>query len=127
MNEKTLLYLSVLLVLEIVEASWQKGNTFREILKSLRKVYDTHIFLFFLLHPTFYFAIFVSLQENLFNWPMSTIVVLKFFDMAIKLSLIQKEKEGTLPAELPIDEPIHPLLKYIALLLYPLILYFALS
>lgn len=80
----------IMLVLEVVEANLQKATTLGAMIEKLHLYYKKSVFLFFLLHPTFYFVIFVSLYLDVLNFYIITILLLKTFDIFFKIELIRQ-------------------------------------
>jgi len=52
--------------------------------------YNKSIFLFFIIHPTFYFVFFISLYFDIVNFYIITILLIKTFDMFFKIELIRQ-------------------------------------
>jgi len=97
--------ITIMIVLELMEASLQKSNTLGEMIEKLYVYYNKSIFLFFMIHPTFYFTLFVSLYLNIVNFYIIAILLIKTFDIFFKIELIKqryiqkdmdKELEGML-------------------------------
>jgi len=97
--------ITIMIVLELMEASLQKSNTLGEMIEKLYVYYNKSIFLFFMVHPTFYFTLFVSLYLNIVNFYIIAILLIKTFDIFFKVELIKqryiqkdidKELEGML-------------------------------
>ena len=95
----------IMIVLELMEASLQRANTLGTMIEKLYVYYNKSIFLFFMIHPTFYFTLFVSLYLNLVNFYIIAILLIKTFDIFFKIELIKqrygqkemdKELEGML-------------------------------
>jgi hypothetical protein len=95
----------IMIVLELMEASLQRAKTLGAMIEKLYVYYDKSIFLFFMVHPTFYFTLFVSLYLNLVNFYIIVILLIKTFDIFFKIELIKqryfqkemdKELEGML-------------------------------
>ncbi|RUM70029.1 MAG: hypothetical protein DSZ07_03410 [Sulfurovum sp.] len=82
--------ITIMIVLELMEASLQKSNTLGEMIEKLYIYYNKNIFLFFMLHPTFYFTLFVSLYLNIVNFYIIVILVIKTFDIFFKIELIKQ-------------------------------------
>jgi hypothetical protein len=80
----------IMIVLELMEASLQKAQTLGGMIEKLYVYYDKSIFLFFIIHPTFYFILFVSLYLNLVNFYIIAILLIKTFDMFFKIELIKQ-------------------------------------
>ena len=121
----------ILFILEILEIKWQKGNTLQSYLANLLYVYDKNILLFFSLHPTIYFVAILSLYTNTFNLISLTIFSCKLLDILFKISLLEKIKNkkdlGVFESIISQDTPIPSYLKYFGVVLYPTLLYFALT
>ena len=97
--------ITIMIVLELMEASLQKATTLGGMIEKLYVYYNKSIFLFFMIHPTFYFTLFVSLYLNIVNFYIIVILLIKTFDMFFKIELIRqryyqkemdKELEGML-------------------------------
>ena len=88
--------ITIMIVLELMEASLQKAKTLGGMIEKLYVYYNKSIFLFFMIHPTFYFTLFVSLYLNIVNFYIIVILLIKTFDMFFKIELIRQryyEKE----------------------------------
>ncbi|KIM12201.1 MAG: hypothetical protein KU38_04695 [Sulfurovum sp. FS08-3] len=77
-------------LLEIFEASWQRAATVEGMLYNSYQLYKKSIFLLFLMHPTFYFVLFVSLATQTLNFGIVTILTLKSIDLIFKVDIIKK-------------------------------------
>jgi len=77
-------------LLEIFEASWQRAETVEGILYKSYLHYQKSIFLLFLMHPTFYFILFVSLLTSTLNFGIIAILTLKSIDLIFKVDIIKK-------------------------------------
>ncbi|MRI84155.1 MAG: hypothetical protein C6I00_07015 [Nitratiruptor sp.] len=119
----------VLLLLELYELSWQQANTIKGLLERTYLRYKEGIFYFFLSHPSFYYALYVGLKYGLTNIWFLALLFLKFMDISYKLVLIKKLEENRLHEALPIppETPITPSMRYLNLLLYPLLLFLAMQ
>jgi hypothetical protein len=124
-------YVFALLVLEILEIAWQKGESFKPYLANLFQVYDKNVLLFFSLHPTIYFVTILSLYLDTFNLLTISIFSCKLLDILFKISLLHKikneEELGMFAHYIEQDLPIPKALKYFGVILYPTLLFFALS
>lgn len=124
-------FIIVLFVLEIIEISWQKGDTFKSYTQNLHRLYSKNIVLFFALHPTIYFVLALVLQYEIFNFFTLSILLLKVFDMVFKISLMSgidnKEKNTVWMELLQQDVPLAKGLKYFGLVLYPTLFYFGIT
>ncbi|RRS32469.1 MAG: hypothetical protein P794_01140 [Epsilonproteobacteria bacterium (ex Lamellibrachia satsuma)] len=88
--ENVFLLTSILIVLELFEAYMQRANTLYGVMERLYTWYKKSIFFFFLMHPAFYFILFVVIATDTFNIYMILILTLKIFDMFYKIELIKK-------------------------------------
>jgi len=84
-----ILLVAILLFLEMFEALWQRSDTMMGMLLNSYHYYQKSIFLFFLMHPAFYYILFVVLLTNRLNGWMITILALKTVDIFLKITLMQ--------------------------------------
>jgi len=128
-NEKYLL-LILFAALEFFEAFWQKGDNFREYIQNLFIIYKKNIILFFSLHSTLYYVIFVKMLLNKSGFLINFIILLKLLDLVFKIKLLDKIKKnenlGVFSILLKENFEIPIYMKYFGVLLYPTLLYFAL-
>ncbi len=87
--EQALTFTLILFILEIVEALMQHAPTLGGVIGRLYRWYRKSIFLFFLLHPSFYFALYVVMETGVLNFYMVIIIAMKVFDIFYKLELIK--------------------------------------
>ncbi len=130
--ETTVFYIIVtLLLLEIFEASWQKGKDLHELILNFLTIYKKSLFFFIALHPTLYYVIFTAITFNNFSLFMSVILIVKFLDIALKITLLDrlanKKELGFFEIMLKENIPIPAYFKYFGTLVYPALLFFALS
>ena len=83
-------FIIIMIVLELMEASLQNAKTLGGMIEKLYAYYNKSIFLFFMIHPTFYFILFVSTYLNLLNFYIIAILLIKTFDMFFKIELIKQ-------------------------------------
>ena len=108
------------MAVEIFESNWQKNDSLYGLIYNNYQIYKTNIFLYFILHASFFYALGVSAYLSNFNFWMSSIVIVKFLDMAFKINMMQKLSSGLEIHEvMPIDIKMTPLLRYFNVLLYP--------
>jgi hypothetical protein len=88
--ENVFLLISILIVLELFEAYIQRADTLYGVMEKLYGWYSKSIFLFFLMHPAFYFILFVVIVTDTLNIYVILILVFKVFDLFYKLELIKK-------------------------------------
>ena len=120
--------LIIMIILELMEASLQRAKTLGGMIEKLYVYYNKSIFLFFMIHPTFYFILFVSLYLNLVNFYIIAILLIKTFDIFFKIELIKqrflqkdmdKELEGMLSLRMT------PLMGFIGVIMYVPLLFMA--
>jgi hypothetical protein len=80
----------VMILLELFEIYLHKARTLGGMIEKLYGYYKKSIFLFFMVHPTFYFVIFVTIYLDILNFYMVTILVIKTFDIFFKIELIRQ-------------------------------------
>ena len=114
---------------ELLEVYLQQASTLKGMLDRLYSYYEKSVFFFFLVHPSFYFMLFVVVLTDKLNIGMIFILSFKIFDMFYKLDMIKRVyKTFDVPMELQsvLDMPIPTVVSYMGVFLYPLALYFAL-
>jgi len=115
--------------LEFYEINWQKADTLFGMILRMYKYYSRSIFLFLLMQPTFYFAIFFMLYTH-YNAYAITLFLFKGADIATKMILIKQifiDKESTPELNAMLAMPLHKFLPYIGLLVYLPLIWLALS
>ncbi|MDY0121703.1 MAG: hypothetical protein RBR54_07140 [Sulfurimonas sp.] len=129
LQEAILNYLLLYIILEIFEVSWQKAPSLMGMLLRMYKYYNKSIWLFLVMHPTFYFAIGFAMLSD-YNGFALLLLFLKTLDVATKILLIQQvfiKKELSQELALVLLAPINSFLPYLGVLLYPLLILLALS
>ena len=118
--------LLIFIAVEFFESNWQKSDSMHGLISNNFKMYKKNIFLYFTLHLSFFYTIFISIYMNNFSFWMSSILVIKFLDIAFKLNMMHKLSHG-LPLEelMPINLNMTPLFRYLNVLIYPLSFVFA--
>jgi len=118
--------LIIFIVLEIFESSWQKSDSLFGLISNNFAIYEKNIFLYFSMHLTFFYTIYISLSLNNFGFWMSSILVLKFLDIAFKLSMMKKLANGySINEVMPVNVKMTPLFRYMNVIIYPLSFIFA--
>jgi len=87
--ENALSFTLLLVILELVEAMIQRAETLYGVIERLYQWYRKSIFLLFLVHPTFYFTLFVAVATDVLNFYMIIIIAMKVFDLFYKIELIR--------------------------------------
>ena len=77
----------IFVAIELFESNWQKSSTLYGMLENNFLVYKKNIFLYFILHISFFYSLYLSISSNNFGFWMSSILALKFFDIIFKLSI----------------------------------------
>lgn len=123
------IFLIILIVLEIIEANIQKGNSLSELIIYNYSIYKYNLIVFILYNFTFLYAIFILFSIDMSNFWLNVIVFLKFLDISFKLYIFQKiDKSGevALSEFIPMDVKITPLLRYSNTMIYSSLMFFAL-
>lgn len=123
-NEAILNYILLFILLEIFEVSWQKAPSIMGMLIRMYQYYQKSVFLFLIMHPTFYFAIGFVLLTN-YSTASLILLFIKTFDIATKILLIEQvfiKKELSQELSLILLAPINSFLPYIGLLFYPVLI-----
>ncbi len=82
--------LILMTLLELVEANLQKASTLGMMIDRLYEYYRKSVFLFFAVHPTFYFVLLVSLYTKILNFYIIAILLIKVFDIFFKIEMIRQ-------------------------------------
>ncbi|SFV51884.1 hypothetical protein MNB_SV-12-430 [hydrothermal vent metagenome] len=77
-------------LLEFVESNFQKAPTLGMMIDRLYGYYKKSVFLFFAVHPTFYFVLLVSLYTKILNFYIIAILLIKVFDIFFKIEMIRQ-------------------------------------
>ena len=128
--ENALLFTLILFVAELFEAYIQRSETLLGVLEKLYVYYDKSIFLFFLIQPGFYFALFVVLFTGVLNASMIFLLAIKIFDIFYKIELIKKVftiREVSPEIAQMLEWKIPPLFFLIGAGMYPPLLFYALT
>ncbi len=116
----------IFVAIELFESNWQKSSTLYGMLENNFLVYKKNIFLYFILHISFFYSLYLSISLNNFGFWMSSILSLKFFDIIFKLSIMKKLSDGININEIiPFDANITRILRYLNVIIYPLLFIFA--
>jgi len=83
-------FIIIMILLELIEANLQKANTLGDMINKLHIYYRKSVFLFFMLHPTFYFVLFLTFYLDILNFYIVVILLIKTFDMFFKIELIRQ-------------------------------------
>lgn len=120
--------LFIFIVLEFFESYWQKSETLYGFINNNFLLFKKNIFLYFILHLSFLYTIFLSFYFNNFGFWMSSIFIIKFIDISLKLSIMKKLLNGINIEEIiPMNINMSPILRYFNVLVYPLTFLFAIK
>ena len=124
-------FLIILIFLEIFEISWQKGKNFRDYIGNLFSFYKKSVIFFILLHPTLYFVAFAQISLQNYSTLASILVLIKVFDIGFKISLMDKiynnKDLGSFEPLLKANYNIPIGMKFLGIVLYPTLFFFAFS
>jgi hypothetical protein len=119
-----------MLLLEFFEVYLQKSETLALLIEKLYGYYNQSVFLFFLIHPTFYFSLGVLLYFDAFNFYGGAILVIKTFDIFFKIEMIrQRYFHASMDKELEemLDLKITPMMHYFSAAIHLPLLFLAIS
>jgi hypothetical protein len=118
----------IFVALEFFESKWQRSDTLYGIINNNFFIFKKNIFLYFFLHLTFFYTIFLSFYLNNFGFYLSTILIIKFLDISFKLILMQKLSIGKKIEEIiSIDIKMTLIFRYMNVLIYPLTFLFSIG
>lgn len=114
------------LLFEAFEIWWQKAPTLLQMLLRIHHRYAQSIFYFLLLHPTYYFAIWLIVQTEV-SIPSVLVLFIKTVDIATKIVLMQQvfdKKEVSQQLHEMLTAPLQGWMPYVGFALYtPLIIW----
>ena len=120
----------ILLVLELFELYLQKSETLAELIEKLYGYYNQSVFLFFLIHPTFYFALGVLYYFDAFNFYGAAILLIKTLDIFFKIEMIRQRyfyEKMDQELEAMFELKITPMMHYLSPTLHLPLLFLAIS
>ncbi len=126
--ENIFLLISILVLLELFEAYIQRASTLYGVMEKLYGWYSKSIFLFFLLHPAFYFTLLVVVVTDVLNIYIIMLLTFKVFDLFYKLELIKKifiQQEVSQELAQMLEWQIPPWFFLMGVGLYPPLLFYA--
>tara|TARA_B100001063_G_C16530862_1_gene436361 strand:- start:294 stop:680 length:387 start_codon:yes stop_codon:yes gene_type:complete len=123
-----LLLLTVFILLEFFESKWQKADTLHGLILNNFYLFKQNIFLYFSMHVTFFYTMFLCFYLNNFGFWMSSILIIKFLDITFKLSMMKKLLNGsTLEEVMPMNIQMSNIFRYMNVIIYPTSFIFALN
>ena len=123
-NELILNYIMLFVLLEFYEISWQKAPSIMGMLIRMNKYYAKSVFLFLVMNPTFYFAVWFAMLTE-YSASAMILLFIKTVDIATKIILIEQvfiKKELTQELSLILLAPINSFLPYMGLVIYPVLI-----
>jgi hypothetical protein len=112
--------LLLFVALELFESNWQKHDNLYGLISNNFQIYKKNIFLYFLLHTTFFYTLGLIIYLNNYSFWMLSIFVVKFMDISVKLNMMKKLSSGfTIEEIMPININITLLFRYFNVILYP--------
>lgn len=128
MNTLLWIYVALYIALESYEILWQKADSMMGMLLRMHRYYARNILLFLLMHPTYYFVIYLVLEQGL-SPLLGVILFVKTFDIATKIVLIEQvfvKRKLSQEMTMMLLTPLGNWMPYIPLLIYPPLLFAAL-
>lgn len=125
MQDTLLNYIVFYIILEVYEVQWQKATTLLGMLARMYAHYQKSAFVFLLMHPTLYFAIFFMLGSD-YNGYAVALFSIKSIDIATKMLLLKKvfiEKELSEEITMALLMPLNKFFPYLGLVIYPPLIY----
>jgi hypothetical protein len=110
-----------MLIVELIETHLHKAETLGLMIERLYGYYQKSVFLFFLVHPSFYFVAFVSIYLNLLNFYMIAIFFLKGLDIFFKIELMRQRfvyREMEPDLEMMMQLKMSPFVTFLSSLMY---------
>ena len=129
LDETIINFIIIFLALEVYEVQWQKASTMIGMLSRMYERYKQSIFLFLIMHPTFYFAIYFMLATE-YNFYAVFLFSMKSLDIGMKILLIKQvfvDKQVSHELSLALLAPIHKTLPYLGIIFYPILIFLTLS
>ena len=117
-----------MILLELLELYLHKADSLVMLIDKLFTYYEKSIFLFFIVHPSFYFVLGVLLYFDAFNFYGITILVLKIFDLFFKIELIRQryfKQNMDLELQKMLEMKLTFSMKFLALFVHVPLLYMA--
>lgn len=78
------------------------------------------------MNPTFFYSLYLAITLNNFSFWMSSIIVLKFVDISMRLHILKKiDNDEDIKELIPLDIPMNIYLRYMNIIIYIPALIFA--
>lgn len=122
MSSETLVILvACYMVLELYEVSWQRADSMMGMLARMHRYYRKSPLLFFVMHPTYAFIIYLLLEYGTLV-SLLAMLFIKTVDIIVKVLMMQQVFEKhQLSQEMSamLLAPLHPWMPYVGLVVYP--------
>ncbi len=115
----------IFVAIELFEANWQKSDTLYGLLFNNYKIYQSNIFIYFLLNLGFIYSIFLVIYLQNTSFWMLSIVGVKFLDIVFKLNIMTKISQNLPLEEIIPNMQMNLLFRYMNALIYPVTFLFA--
>ena len=115
----------IFIFIELFESKWQKSQTLHGVLLNNLFIFNKNILLYFLFNTGFIYSIFLTIYLDNYTFMMLSIVFIKFFDIGLRLSIIQKINEGIQLSEIIPDIEMKLLYRYLNVFAYPITFLFS--
>jgi len=128
LQEQFFQYVLLFVLFEGYEIHWQKAKTLLGILAKMFHQYQQNVWLFFIMQPTFYFALFFMMLLD-FNIYSVILFSLKGSDVLTKIILMKKvfiDKRVEREISDLIVAPLPEFMLYVGMILYPILIIMAL-
>jgi hypothetical protein len=114
--------------LELFEANWQKSESLYGVIYNNFLVYQKSLFTFFILNPTFFYVVFLTIYLNTDSFLMYAMMIIKFVDVAFKITMMKKLSQGQKMEEImPVNVKMGFVYRYMNVVIYPLTFLFAIN
>lgn len=112
--------------LELFEANWQKSDSLYGVIYNNYLIYQKSLFTFFILNPTFFYVLFLTIYLNIDSLLMYAMLIIKFADVAFKITMMKKLSEGQKMEEvMPMNVKMSFWYRYMNVGIYPVTFLFA--
>lgn len=112
--------------LELFEANWQKSDSLYGVIYNNYLIYQKSLFTFFILNPTFFYVLFLTVYLNIDSLLMYAMLIIKFADVAFKITMMKKLSEGQKMEEvMPVNVKMGFWYRYMNVGIYPVTFLFA--
>lgn len=114
------LLLIFFIILELFESTWQKSPDLYSYLNKNYFLFSQNLPLYLFSHTSFFYSIFLSIYLHNFTFLMSSIIIIKFFDIVFKLSIMKKISQGNELCDIiPMNINMGLLFRYMNVIIYP--------